>query len=168
MESNPRFTIDVTTEVTMRKVLFAVIKKDENEFEVQLEALAEREALLAGCARATDLVATMLVEQRQGRPRPDTIRELAISTADFSRWSEIAMPEFQAYLTSIFDGASMEKVLTMGSLLRIPFIQCAFLLLLGKEADEQWHEYLDRLWEVVETRNNPSRVSGSNLGDRDE
>ncbi len=151
--------IDATTERIMRKALYAAIKDDENEFEAQLEAIASGNSLVSACARATDLVALMILDKRGGRPEDGTIQELANSTALHSQWSEIDASAFVAYLRAIFAGTSMDEVLAIGDSLRTPFIQCAHLLVIWHDEDEYWYDYLDRLWETLETRQNPSSTS---------
>jgi hypothetical protein len=66
--------IDVSTERILRKALYAAIKDDADEFERQLESFASKDALIAACARATDLAALVLLEQFEGRPTEEAVQ----------------------------------------------------------------------------------------------
>jgi hypothetical protein len=149
--------IDVGTERIMRKVLYAAIKDDDDDFEAQLETLAAEGSIADACTRAADLAALMMLDKYGGIPSEETIVKLTENTARLSLWSETPATDFTAYITAIFEQTKIQDVLPIGTALRIPFIQCAHLLVMWREEDEHWYDYLDRLWEVLETRSNPSR-----------
>lgn len=143
-------TIDLATEENLRKVLFAALKGNHSSFEQGLEALANKDSLLAACARATDLSALMILEQYKGRPSAAAVSEIAEHAAEHNQWSSISPDEFRQYIGAIFTATPLEQVLELGTALRIPFVLCAHLLLSWHAPEEQAHEYLDRLWDILE------------------
>jgi hypothetical protein len=149
-------TIDRATEENLRKVLFAALKGNHDSFEQALEAFADKDSLLAACAPATDLSALMILEQCQGRPSVGAMSDIAEHTAENNPWSSIGADEFRRYIDAIFAVTPLEQVLELGTALRIPFVLCAHLLLIWHAPAEQAHEYLDRLWDVLE-ENGPRR-----------
>ncbi len=143
-------TIDLATEETLRKVLFAALKGDHGSFEQSLEAFTDRDSLLAACARATDLSALMILEQCKGRPPAGVVSEIAAHAAENNSWSSISSEDFRRYIGALFPATPLEQVLELGTALRIPFVLCAHLLLIWHAPDEQAQDYLDRLWDTLE------------------
>jgi hypothetical protein len=143
-------TIDLATEENLRKVLFAALKGNHGSFELALEGFADKDSLLAACARATDLSALMILEQCKGRPPAEAVSEIADHAAEHSQWSSLSSEEFKQYIGAIFAATPLEQVLTLGTALRIPFVLCAHLLLIWRAPAEQAQDYLDRLWDTLE------------------
>ena len=143
-------TIDLATEENLRRVLFAALKGNHDSFERTLEGFTDKDSLLAACARATDLSALMILEQCMGRPSTGAVGEIAEHAAEHNQWSSISADEFRQYIDAIFAATPLEQVLELGTALRIPFVLCAHLLLIWHAPAEQAHEYLDRLWDILE------------------
>jgi hypothetical protein len=142
--------IDFATERNLRKALFAALKGDHSSFEQALEGFENGDSLLAACSRATDLSALMTLEQCKGRPPADVVSDIAQHTAEHNQWSSISSSEFERYIDAIFTATPLERVVQLGTALRIPFVLCAHLLLIWHTPDEQAQDYLDRLWDVLE------------------
>jgi hypothetical protein len=144
--------IDQRTEEILRKVLYAAIKEDDSSFEKQLEAFGSGEALNVAAARATDVAALIIAEQYKGRPTPEMVTRLAdFSAAANQEWTGITSADFSAFLQAILDDTPLANVLPVGVAVRVPFVLAAQLMVQFKNPDETGFDYLDRIWERLET-----------------
>jgi aminoglycoside phosphotransferase family enzyme len=149
--------INIETEKVFRQTLYAVIKNDEKMFENQLATFVNVNELLAACARATDVSAVVIVEQYQGKPSPEMLDELAEHIAPFHEaWSGITVNDLKSFLQAMLEGVPVENVLATETAIRVPFVLAGHLLVQFQNPDEQWFDYLDRIWERIEDGDAPS------------
>lgn len=145
--------IDARTEEIFRKVLYAAIKDDEKSFEEQLDTFPTDEALIAACARATDVAALVIAEQYKGRPTPEMVTRLADFASVINEdWSGITAADFSAFIHAMLEDTPLENVLPIGVAVRVPFVLAAHLLVQFETPGEKAFDYLDRVWEVLEAR----------------
>jgi hypothetical protein len=146
--------INLDTEKVFRKVIFAAIKQDDKSFEELLETFASGQELLAADQRASDVALLIIAEQYKGRPTPEMVTRLADYVASMNEgWSGITAADFNAFIHAILEDTPLESVLPTGVAIRAPFILTAHLLIQFETTSEKAFDYLDRLWEVLETRN---------------
>ena len=145
--------IDLATEEIFRKILYAAIKDDETAFEEQLESFGSAEVLLAACVRATEVATLIIAEQYKGRPTSPMITRLAdFAAAVNEEWIGITAAHFDAFIHAILEDTPLDTILPTGVAIRVPFVLAAQLLVQFETPDEKAFDYLDRLWEVLETR----------------
>ena len=145
--------IDLETEAVLRKVLYAAIKEDDASFEKHLESFASGDALIAACARASEVAALIIAEQYKGRPTPEMVTRLADFSAQVNEgWSGITSSDFASFIDAILEDTPLENVLPVGVAIRVPFVLAAQLMVQFKNPGTAGFDYLDHLWEVLETR----------------
>jgi hypothetical protein len=145
--------IDLETEAVLRKILYAAIKEDSASFENQMESFPSGDSLIAACARASEVAALIIAEQYKGRPTPEMITRLADFSAQANEeWSGITSSDFAAFIHAILEDTPLENVLPVGVAIRVPFVLAAQLMVQFKKPGTTGFDYLDHLWEVLETR----------------
>ena len=143
--------IDASTKRILRKVLYAAIEDDEAVFKTQLASFATPAALMVACGHATDLAALVFVDKFEGRPTAEAAQQLADGAAAFAEeWSGIGTAHFAAFINAMFEGTPIEEVLPASIAVRVPFVFAGHLLVKFHQPDEQWFDYLDRLWNTLE------------------
>lgn len=145
--------VNLDTEKVFRKVIYAAIKQDDKSFEELLESFASGQELLVACQRASDVAALIIAEQYKGRPTPEMVTRLADYVASMNEgWSGITAADFKSLIHAILEDTPLDSVLQTGVAIRAPFILTAHLLIQFETPSEKAFDYLDRLWEVLETQ----------------
>lgn len=88
----------------------------------------------------------MILNQFNGTPSAQEVRELAEDLAQAHEWSEVTPQEFEAGIHGL--GSDTAE----GDAVQIPFLVAAFMLASAVEPPTWWFQYLDEVESALERR----------------
>ncbi|MFC7548007.1 hypothetical protein [Plantactinospora sp. GCM10030261] len=144
--------IDDQIEPRVRRILGNVVRREEDEFDSSLRALADPESRAKAIELALTICAFALHDTFDGRPSSEDVRSAAETVADMERWATLTPEEVAAFLTAVLDGKPLNEVLDDATAVMSTFIITGSLLAASPKVGENewWFNYLDRIEAAIE------------------
>ena len=142
--------IDPKIEQPLRKMLGHAMRHELDDLAAMVQAEAnDVRASIPLCLIASAYIA---IDVSDRWPTDADLREIAKNAAESATQLDITEQEIYEYLRRVALGSEkLDDVFSVAGLATVPLYATANLLLTFRPKDKHWWEYLDQIWDAVET-----------------
>lgn len=147
-----QMVIDDQVEPLVRRILDAVVKCDEDEFDAALSALSSEDVLPKALELAGAICLYALFDAYEGRPTAEEINLVAETVAEMETWVPLTAGEVNTLLVTLMDNNQLADRFEAQTAVVYTFIVTGSILAASPKIKkgEWWFNYLDRVEAAIE------------------